>query len=397
MKLLVISHTPHYRANGKIAGWGSTVRELDQLAGLFDELVHLAPLYAGEAPGSSLAYTAKNIRFQPLQPSGGESLAAKLGILRNYPVYAGEILKELKKADAVHVRCPANLSLLAVLLLGFTRKPAYRWVKYAGNWAPAGGEPWSYKLQRAMLKQNLHRGAVSINGAWPGQPAHIFSFCNPSLDDDEIRLGRQAAQEKTLSQPVQLLYAGRIESAKGAGRAIEIAEHLHTSGIDIQLHLIGDGPERVVLESKVHSSGMNEQIQFHGWLPKPVLGKFYAHCHFLLLPSASEGWPKVLSEAMAYGAVPLASNVSSIPQILAETGAGFALDPLDIRGYVDLIQKCLEDPAVWRTASQAGVEAAVQFSYPSYLAAVRNLFDEMWAVKLAEPFPDRPDRLSKIL
>lgn len=384
MKLLVISHTPHYRANGKIAGWGSTVRELDHLSGLFDELVHLAPLYAGEAPGSSLVYTAKNIRFQPLRPSGGENLAAKLGILRNYPVYAGEILKELKKADAVHVRCPANLSLLAVLLLGFTRKPAYRWVKYAGNWAPGRGEPWSYKLQRAMLKRNLHRGAVSISGAWPAQPAHIFSFRNPSLDDEEIRAGRQAAQEKNLSQPVQLLYAGRIENAKGAGRAVEIAGHLHTSGIDIQLHMIGDGAERGVLEKKVQSSGMREQIQFHGWLPKPALGKFYTRCHFLLLPSASEGWPKVLSEAMAYGAVPLASNVSSIPKILAETGAGFALDPLDIRGFVNLIKKCLEDPAVWKTASTAGVEAAVQFSYPSYLTAVRNLFEEMWAIKLSE-------------
>ncbi len=88
MKLLAISHTPHYNLNGKIAGWGSTVRELDHLAGLFDELVHLAPLYPGEAPESSLAYSAENIRFRPLRPSGGESLAAKLGILRSYPGYA---------------------------------------------------------------------------------------------------------------------------------------------------------------------------------------------------------------------------------------------------------------------------------------------------------------------
>jgi len=41
MKLLIISHTPHYLQEDQVQGWGSTVMEIDQLASLFDEVVHL--------------------------------------------------------------------------------------------------------------------------------------------------------------------------------------------------------------------------------------------------------------------------------------------------------------------------------------------------------------------
>ena len=57
MRLLIVSHTPHYRAAGQLVGWGPTVRELDHLVELFDEVVHIAPVYDGQAPGSALAYT----------------------------------------------------------------------------------------------------------------------------------------------------------------------------------------------------------------------------------------------------------------------------------------------------------------------------------------------------
>ncbi len=91
-------------------------------------------------------------------------------------------------------------------------------------------------------------------------------------------------------------------------------------------------------------------VKFLGWLPKPSLADYYSQAHFLLLPTnASEGWPKVLSEAMAYGVVPLAGAVSSIPQILQETGAGLALPPEDPEAFVQAIQNFLAEPRTMET------------------------------------------------
>ena len=50
MKLLIVSHTPHYERNGSLVGWGPTVREIGHLARLFDDVVHIAPVHSGPAP-----------------------------------------------------------------------------------------------------------------------------------------------------------------------------------------------------------------------------------------------------------------------------------------------------------------------------------------------------------
>ena len=54
MKLAIISHTPHYQKKGKISGWGSTVREVNHLVKIFDEIYHIAPLHSEESPDSSI-------------------------------------------------------------------------------------------------------------------------------------------------------------------------------------------------------------------------------------------------------------------------------------------------------------------------------------------------------
>ncbi len=379
MRLLVISHTPHYQKDGQVVGWGPTIRELDYLSQLFDEIIHLAPLYSEEAPASALAHQSPKIHFHPVRPSGGERLSDKLAILFRYPSYAISILKELHKADMVHVRCPANISLLAIMLLALVKKPIYRWAKYAGNWQPAGKEPWSYKLQRWWLQKALHKGIVTVNGRWPDQPKHVYSFPNPSLSSDELRTGQLISRHKNLKQPVQLLFIGRLEKAKGASRVLEIAGLLDSCGVDFRLKMIGDGPDRQDCKNLINRLTLREKVELLGWLPKSELSDHYSRAHFLLLPStASEGWPKVLSEGMAYGVVPLAGAVSSIPQILAESKAGLAIHPHRLQDYVNAIQDFLAYPDKWKKASSQGVMYASHFSYQSYLEKVRETFQIAW-------------------
>jgi glycosyltransferase involved in cell wall biosynthesis len=82
---------------------------------------------------------------------------------------------------------------------------------------------------------------------------------------------------------------------------------------------------------------------------------------------------------MAYGAVPVAGAVSSIPQVLADTGAGLALPPLDIRAYVEAIDELLRDPARWEEMSRKSLEAAPAFTYEVY---VRRLFGMLRASRV---------------
>lgn len=385
MRLLIISNMSHYRHNGRIVGWGPTVQEIDHLSQLFDEVRHIGCFHDEPAPASALPYQSERVTLIPIAPAGGDRIPDKLHVVRSIPQYLRMILRELPQADIVHVRCPANVSMIAVLLLSFLRMPALRWVKYAGNWHPDGKEARSYTLQRWWLRRGLHRGIVTVNGRWPDQADHVYSFLNPSLTDEELERARGIASDKQLSTPIRLLYVGRLETAKGVGRALEILALLKQRGVAATLDLAGDGTERPEFEQQALHLGIRSLVTFHGWLPRPDLSPLFARAHVLLFPSSSsEGWPKVLSEGMAYGAVPVAGAVSSIPQILAETGCGVAVPPHDCEAFADAIEDFALHPDRWKDASMAGARSASKFTYRAYLQSVREIIHDAWSISLPQ-------------
>ena len=373
-RLAIVSHTPHYRsATGEISGWGPTVREISQLSSLFEDVVHIAPVHDGTPPGSALPYEASNVRIVGVTESGGESLGGKVGILSRWPAYAHAIKREFRGADVIHIRCPANISLLAVLLLPTLPAHRCRWIKYAGNWRPENSDPLSYRFQRWLLRRPSLGAQVTVNGEWEGEPAHIHSFLNPCLTDTEVREGAVGARNKSLAGPLRLLFVGGLESAKGPSRALKIVAEVRRRGIDAAIEFVGDGPDRSDLERQATELLPETCAVFHGWIPRDSLPEMYSRAHFLLLPSESEGWPKVVSEAMAYGVVPLASAVGSIPQVLSHFRCGKALEVNDLKRWADEVEHLASYPQRWLEESKRGLQAAPCFEYEHYLDRVREL------------------------
>lgn len=365
-------------------GWGATVREIDHLATLFRSGRHVAPLHSGPAPDSFLPYASPHVELVPVRPSGGDSVWARAGALVATPGYLKTILRELRHADVVHLRCPANISLVASLVLGLMQKPRARWIKYAGNWQPERGArgPLASRFQRWWLRQRLHGAVVTVNGEWPGQPSHVAPLVNPCLTAEEIEVGRRAAEDKNLGERVNILFVGRIDTWKGADRAVALAMLLKSASVSFQLHLVGDGPLRGELEQRCREGALMPDVFFHGWLPRRALDLHYSAAHFILLPSVSEGWPKVLSEGMAYGAVPLASAVSGIPQRLQAAGAGVSLPARDVAGFRDAILRYLHSSDLWLQERARCVAAAAEFSYAHYVATVRTLLNSAFDLGL---------------
>jgi len=355
MKLLIISDTPHYRtASGSIVGWGPTIEEINWLSKLFAEVGHIGCLYSIAAPRSSCAYQSPNIYFIPVSAVGGRSFFAKISIFWQAFHWIRVILKELKRCDVVHVRCPANVSLVALLILACRRHPRIRWVKYAGDWQRKGG-PWSYALQRLILHHNLHRGIVTINGVWPGQKKHEISLFNPSLTQKEIETAGEMIVKKELAAPYNLIFIGQLEENKRPKLAIEAASLQQALADFIQQH------------------SMMDTVTFTGWLPHSEAKALLQWQDFLIMPSRSEGWPKVLSEAFAYGVFCIASSVSSIPQIVREGKTGVLLEQQPLEEIVACIERTIQKPAFWKQVITAAHLMAEQFTYEAYLERVKEI------------------------
>lgn len=384
MKLLIISHTPHYKTINQITGWGPTIVEINHLATLFDQVVHIAPIHSGETPNSSLPYTAHNIKFVPVSPSGGEKLFQKFDILYNFPSYLKKIQNEINAADLIHIRCPAAISIAALIAraLWGTDKPC--WIKYAGNWHPESTEPFSYTFQRWWLRKHQKKSVVTVNGEWPGNPGHIHPFFNPCISQDDYEKAKEFGLSKSLRSPLELLFVGRLEKAKGVLRILEIVKIIKENNLAFHLTLVGDGPERPEIERIIHQYDLNSSITLVGWQPKDKLGIFYRDAHVLLFPSYSEGWPKVLSEAMAHGVVPLASSVSSIPQILNKFQSGLAFASEDTKRFAQAVINLSNNPPDWKQLSDNGVMLAALFTYENYLTALKQLLSSQLGVKFSD-------------
>ena len=373
MRLLIIGHTSHYLRDGEIVGWGPTVKEVNWLARVFDSVTHLACFHSEPAPKSALPYDTDKVSFVGVPPAGGRTVRDKARVILIAPQYLIAILRNIGKSDVIHVRCPGSLGMYGiVMLLSVGHKQ--RWVKYGSNWIQTGRMPISFRFQRYWLQKGLSRGPITVNGKWENQPDHVVSFLNPSLTLEDIQTAQGLSLNKGLEKPTRFIFAGRTDTAKGLGRSLEIFKGVTRHSRDVHFDILGDGPERPKFEKMTDELELREKVTFSGWLPHDQMPNYLAHSHFMLLPSDTEGWPKVLSEAMSYGVVPIASNVSAIPQILDQTKAGIALPTDDIDGFVRAIVHIMEDFPKWKEMSLAGIEAAPLFTYERYLIVLDEMF-----------------------
>lgn len=386
MHLLVIGHTAHYVREGQIVGWGPTVKEVCWLAKAFDRVTHLACLHDGPAPESVLLYDTDKVNFEFVPPAGGLTLLDKARVPLLGPRYVSAILRCLRSADVVQIRCPGSLGMYGMLVT--SRWPGQKWAKYAGNWAQAGAMPVSHRFQSYWLGGGAFGGPVTVNGRWPGQPSHVYTFDNPSFTLKEVRQAGTLVRAKRLRSPIRLVFVGRTAAVKGLGVALDVVQRLmrgsdgasgiDASGFDVTFDILGDGPERPEFENECRQLGLDRVVRFHGWVSHERVCEVLRDAHMILLPSQTEGWPKVLSEAMAYGVVPISSCISAIPQVLAEVGSGVALAPNDVLGYVGAIRWLVDQPGEWERMVEAGLKAAPRFTYERYLIRLDQMLTEIY-------------------
>ena len=310
-RLVVISHTEHFlNEKGKIVGWGPTIRELNFLSEHFSSITHIATLHNKPAPKSSQPYSSNNIKFIGLKPFGGPTVSAKLGVLSKALSVIRLVDQEAKDADFVQLRTPTGIAVFLLFYFALTKNSRkYKfWVKYAGNWNQTN-PPLGYRFQRWFLKQNFCDCKVTINGSWSNQPTHCISFENPCLTQEQILRGRLIAGEKMFQPPYRFVFIGRIEGPKGVDRILNSIQGLDKSLID-SLIFIGDGPNNERYQE--YAKNIDYRIKFLGSLDNFNVHQQLEKSDFILLPSNSEGFPKVIAEAACYGVVPIVSDVGSI-------------------------------------------------------------------------------------
>lgn len=368
-KLVIISHTEHYiNDEQQIVGWGSTINEINFLADFWEEITHIACLYSIQSPNSALPYTKNNIKFVSIPPYGGKSIADKIGILFKIPRIIKTVVKNLKGATEVQLRLPTSMGVFLLPIFSFFLSRKYTfWVKYAGNWCQFN-PPLSYRIQRGWLQKNLAKCKVTINGFWSNQPKNCLSFENPCLTDEDIILGKEIINSKRFTNKFTLCFVGRLDDAKGVDVILESLKKIDIKKIE-KIHFIGDSEKRSFYEKQAVFLG-NTAI-FHGFLNKEKVHKILADSHFLLLPSKSEGFPKVIAEAACYGTIPIVSNVGSISNYINDSN-GFLWKKNENVLFSELINSAFNKESIeLENLSKELTLLAEKFTFTKYIKKLK--------------------------
>jgi GalNAc-alpha-(1->4)-GalNAc-alpha-(1->3)-diNAcBac-PP-undecaprenol alpha-1,4-N-acetyl-D-galactosaminyltransferase len=141
----------------------------------------------------------------------------------------------------------------------------------------------------------------------------------------------------------QILTIGRLSREKGQIILIEAFSRL--SSQEWTLHLVGDGPERTNLESKVSSLGISDKVFFHGHLKD--FSNIMGESEIFVLPSFYEGFPNALIEAMSVPLPCISSNCVAGPSEIIEDGTnGLLVEPANVEALVASLNRLIENPVL---------------------------------------------------
>lgn len=148
----------------------------------------------------------------------------------------------------------------------------------------------------------------------------------------------------SLSSEVRLLTVGRLSAERGVDTLLEAVAILNRElRPTICCRVVGDGPERLQLQAKARDLGL-DNVTFTGTIPYgDALTSQYRWADIFVLPSYTEGFPKVLLEAMA-NAVPVVSTaVGGIPDTMRDGHDCILVQPRSARALADGVSKLVNN------------------------------------------------------
>ncbi len=323
MKFTIVTHVPHIITNKSYYAYSAYVREMNIWAKHVDELIILAPVALEEASNIHLPYTHANITFKEIPSMAFTSFKSSFITLLNLPIIIYKIGFAFYKTDHIHLRCPGTIALLGCFLqILFPRKP--KTVKYAGNWDPNAAQPFSYRLQKKILSNTslTKNMKVLVYGNWSNQTKNIIPFFTASYSIKDVPI---KAIKKIFIAPFRMMFVGTLSPGKQPLYALQIVESLNRAELPTTIDFFGEGDQRCTLESYIETKKLTSIVTLHGNTTFQDLEKAYKESQFVILPSISEGWPKVLAEAMFWGTIPIATSISCVPWMLGEGSRGILL------------------------------------------------------------------------
>lgn len=152
-------------------------------------------------------------------------------------------------------------------------------------------------------------------GADPSRSSAILNGCDTAVFHPRDKAAARHALQLDAAAKI-LLYAGRLDVRKGLRELVEAVAAVRARQPNLTCYLLGDGPDRALLEQLIARHTAQDMIRFVPAAPTQTVAQWMAACDVFTLPSYKEGCPNVVLEALASGRPVVATDVGGIPELM---------------------------------------------------------------------------------
>jgi glycosyltransferase involved in cell wall biosynthesis len=173
-------------------------------------------------------------------------------------------------------------------------------------------------------------------------------------------------------------WVGRMTAVKRTDDVLAAFKRLRDGGVEASLCMVGDGPDRERLERRAAELGVIRDTLFLGY--QEDVAPFYAAFDTLVLPSANEGTPVSVIEALAAETPVVATRVGGVPDVVRDGEEGFLVDTGATDELAERLTRLARDPKLRQRLGRSGRDRVLKrYAVERLLDDVDRLYRELLA------------------
>lgn len=385
MKLIAVLDSPHYTDGKRWFSKWPTTKFIEKFLSYFEEIQICAPTRKVKISSDNIDGLVLNKRLKMIPLPFWEDTE---GFLKNFlkdPFKILKIIKEnVKKNDVVWIRLPSFMTILFFPFAKFYKKPVIALI--VGNIR----EAWDkskyrnikkiiafmavyllHKIQDLLVKYSFTLIAGRELYELYKEKKRTFLFIDALVSPKNIYNRKDTCQNKR----IKLLYVGNLLDTKGIHYLLNAEQNLLKQRYTMELIIVGSGPYKKRYRKQVENLGIKKWIKFKGYVPfGRKLFRIYKSSDILVIPSFSEGIPRVLIEAWSFGLPVIATKVGGIVGIAQDRENAILINPRSSSEIVEAIKEIVENPELRRRMIRNGLKTAKIYTYEKQVKRIMQGF-----------------------
>lgn len=301
--------------------------------------------------------------------------------------YFVNLLEHIRKSDIVILVMPACTAPMSYMIARIYRRPIAVYV--VGDVEEVVKSNYNYSRQLRLLSNIVSRWEFfftkyisrrhttfvlgkKIREKMELEGISAIPAMTSLILDKDIHLPDKN-QSKIIT--LRLVSVGRLSVEKGFDTALWVVSQLVKNGFDVHYTIVGEGDNREHLLKIAKELNVTENLDLVGRLSfERINSEIFPKSNIFLLPSLSEGMPKVLLEAMSAGLPVIASDVGGVSEIIGENEErGWLIKADDILDMFHRIVECANSPDIRDKKLQAAYKYIKQHTLNVEAEKIENI------------------------